>query len=110
MKYIAQIDSIAGGVITIHYKIKGFDPSGNEQLRISLDGQKLLLDSRNSDDFVQFKSEPVPFGVHLFDISILSNFQTVDLNFKSTAQVLISRATFEGTSHGGAQECLKCPA
>lgn len=30
MKYIAQIDSVSGGTITLYYKIIGFDPSGNE--------------------------------------------------------------------------------
>ena len=38
MKYVAQIDAMSGGSITIYYKTIGFDPSGNEQLRFSING------------------------------------------------------------------------
>jgi hypothetical protein len=62
-----------------------------------------LIDSKNSDDFQEFKSSNVPAGVHLFDVALLSDFQSEDSTYESKAQVLISRATFEGTAHGGAQ-------
>lgn len=65
-----------------------------------------MLVKDNTDDFQKYEAQNVGQGTHLFDIALLSDFQTEDPEYKSKAQVLISRATFEGTSHGGAQECL----
>ena len=49
LKSFIQVDDENGGFITLQYKTLNFDK--NELMRISIDGQSLLLENQDSDNF-----------------------------------------------------------
>jgi hypothetical protein len=59
------------------------------------------------EDFVFFETGLIPYGNNSVEISVLSNKEKYDPNFKSLARVLIKRITFHGTTIGGASDCIK---
>ncbi len=77
----------------MEYKMIGFNE--NEFLRIGMDGHTLSLNNTDSIDWQKFTSVPiVTQGVHSLDIAILSNFEELNSDFKSKAQVLIKSISF----------------
>ena len=113
LKSRLQIDNPLGGKVMLNFKMRGFDP--NEQFRISIDGETLLLENTDTDaeklksPFQTFESKTISAGAHSLDIAVLSDFQTYDPSFESKANVVIKSATIENTIEGGASECLPCP-
>jgi len=83
----------------------------DEKFRIGINGETYLLDNEEvpNVEYKLFESNVIPEGTHSLDISILSNLQTYDPNFESTANVVIYNATIENTIQGGASSCLPCP-
>ena len=61
------------------------------------------------DGFVYFESGLIPYGNNSVEISVLSNFDEYQKDFKSKANVEIKRITFLGTTVGGASDCIPVP-
>jgi len=97
----------------MYYKMSNFDK--NEVFRIGINGITLSVDNKAAQDaateeIMEYESEAIPKGTHSLDIAVLSDFQRYDPKFVSQAHVVIKNITIENTIHGGAEECLPCPA
>jgi hypothetical protein len=99
MKAILNYQNLMGGNIEITYRTKNFHL--NEYFRVLVNGKvqhssnsdnKPTLrpsrgDSKYSSDeaFLTLRTKTVPYGNNSIEISVLSEFETFDPNFKSKA-------------------------
>lgn len=114
MKTFFEIDDPQGGNVLITYRMTGFNEDKNEYFRIMIDGDSIVdvnIDTQFEDDidedgFVTFESPLLDQGISQLEISVLSEFETIDPNYISKARVEISKIAFIGNADGGAVDCI----
>lgn len=79
-----------------------------ESFVILIDGEVQFTTDGNSDTEARLHIQP---GFHLIEIAVQSTLHWLytDKAFSSAAEVYIDSITIEGTEHGGATSCVKCP-
>jgi hypothetical protein len=74
-----------------------FDPNGNEKFRIALNGETIVQEVLDKQNWQTYESHSIPMGAYSLDIAVLSDVQSYNPNYKSKAQVLIKRLSLIGT-------------